>query len=234
MNKKIMKNGTTMLQQKKEVQKELEVLQTEYENIDNDFRADLALLSCVAHEQRRLRDLEHEKRSFKFLFCGKKEKRRINGIIRNLTQLVDVHDREFPDSSVIESHVYDLTEKTKEIARKEFVLESYKGYEDCVDFYQVIDAVKYAVQERTNALLMQLVAGENVIEFRGRLIEPSFEEFVPVVNIYLNNECIWGEDSRNIGSFLNEKLSIGKFENLDTAIRFLESEFDGVEVEVIC
>ena len=59
---------------------------------------------------------------------------------------------------------------------------------------------------------------------RGYICEPSWESFGTASSIFLNEQCLYGKDSHNVGSYHNEVYSIGEFETLEEAIQYIKNE----------
>ena len=65
---------------------------------------------------------------------------------------------------------------------------------------------------------------ENTIKIEGYIYEPAWEDFSATSSISLNGHCIYGKDSRNVGSYHNEAYNIGKFTTLEEAIQYIKDE----------
>ena len=225
--KKIKKDASLVIKERKKLENELASLRSEFGEIEAEYNEVLANLSSAPVFLTELRKLEKRARSFTFIFCGKKERERTLRSIQSLLTMTET----FPSKHELDDPVVAMLELGKKIARKEMQLESLKEYEDAFDFYEILDVIGQNTWHNSGPSVLSIEVNGRVLKFVGDVIEPSYEFFTAVVNIYLDGECIFGEGSRCAGSYRKERTSFGKFENLDVAVRFLETELDGIEVE---
>lgn len=62
---------------------------------------------------------------------------------------------------------------------------------------------------------------DEVIEIKGYVIEKAYESFATASKITLNNECLFGTDSRSISNYNNEVYNFGKFTTMDEALNYV-------------
>ena len=62
---------------------------------------------------------------------------------------------------------------------------------------------------------------DEVIEIKGYVIEKVYESFATASKITLNNECLFGTDSRSISNYNNEVYNFGKFTTMDEALNYV-------------
>lgn len=70
----------------------------------------------------------------------------------------------------------------------------------------------------------RIVAGENVIEIKGYVYEPTYECFSSTASLSLNGEELYGVDSRNVDAYRNEVYQTGKFAELPEAISYIKEK----------
>ena len=82
------------------------------------------------------------------------------------------------------------------------------------DFKVVCRNLEDSAFENSNKKLT-FVSGSDVLEIKAYTYEPGYECFEATHSIYLNNELLWGKQSRNIGPYRNEEYTVGKFKDND-------------------
>jgi len=76
----------------------------------------------------------------------------------------------------------------------------------------------------------QLLAGTDVIEISGRVIEPFYEDFCATASISFNGKELYGLESRNIAAYRNETYHTGQFDTPQAAVAFLREATKGKEI----
>ena len=74
--------------------------------------------------------------------------------------------------------------------------------------------------------------GEYDVKICTKFVEPAWERFEPGVDIYLDDEVVYGRDSRNIAPYRNEGFVYGTHPNFEAACAFLDEMLEGQECEV--
>ena len=68
---------------------------------------------------------------------------------------------------------------------------------------------------------IEIITENEVIKINGYVIEKSYESFDTASKITLNDECLFGTDSRSISNYNNEVYNFGKFKTMDEALNYV-------------
>lgn len=226
-NMVIRKGATAQLKYVKKVREELETSRNALNVFDEEYLSMTKDLESMPAYYERLMDLKQRQNSIRFFFCGKEEKNRVLEVIKSYENLL----ASMPSWEDVRSKQNMMLQLAKEIGQKENYLERFDEVDNSFDFDEVLYIIGQNTWYNNGPSRLSLKVGDNVLEFRGDVIEPSYEDFTAVVNVYLNGECIFGEGSHNVGAYHNERTSFGKFEKLDEAICYLTNTLHGLTVE---
>ena len=73
-----------------------------------------------------------------------------------------------------------------------------------------------------------MVSGDNQIDIRASMIEPSWEFFRPGIEIRENGSLLFREDTQNVAPYHNELYHQGRFSTEDDAVAYLKEKYAGV------
>lgn len=223
----IRKGATEQLKYVKKVRKELETSRNALNVFDEECLSMTKDLEGIPAYYEVLMDLKQHRNSIAFFFCGKKERNRILNSIKSYENMLAT----MPSWEDVRSKQNMMLQLAQEIGQKESYLERFEDIDNSFDFKEIIDIIGYNTWYNNGPSRLSLNVGDKVLEFKGDVIEPSYEDFTAVVNIYLDGECIFGEGSRCAGAYRKERTSFGKFEKLDEAICYLTNTLHGLTVE---
>lgn len=91
----------------------------------------------------------------------------------------------------------------------------------------IMNELSYNVWYGREPQTARIVAGENVIEIKGYIYEPTYEYFSSTASLSLNGEELYGVDSRNVEAYRNEVYQTGKFADLTEAISYIKDKTPG-------
>ena len=73
-------------------------------------------------------------------------------------------------------------------------------------------------------------AEEHQIVVRVETYEKGYEDFSVAKNLYLDGECLYGENSWNLSNYVNRQVVFGEFNYLKDAINYLKTTFGDIEL----
>lgn len=99
------------------------------------------------------------------------------------------------------------------------------GIKDILDLMSTADSrAYYGFHDES----INILADDIKIEFDGTIIEPIWELFEGACIVKVNDEIVYGEDSRNVEPYHNEKYTYGKYgsreETAQALMKILENK----------
>jgi len=84
------------------------------------------------------------------------------------------------------------------------------GIKDILDLMETADARGYYGFNSDN---INIIADDVNVELKGTIIEPVWECFEGACIVKVNDEVVYGEDSRNTAPYHNEEYTYGKYKS---------------------
>lgn len=101
-----------------------------------------------------------------------------------------------------------------------------------IDFKEKFRALEESAWYKNGSKSMYIISGKDVLEIEGYIYEPRYESFSTTHLLRLNNEVLYGKDSRSVAEYRNEIYTFGKFKDEKMAVDYVKEYFANKEISI--
>lgn len=94
-----------------------------------------------------------------------------------------------------------------------------------INFEEIIKDIERNVWDNTKTSVIEFKIGEDNLTIKGSIYEPVYDCYESTVEIYLNEECFFAEESYSFAPYKVEVEQKGKYDSIKKALCMLQEKY---------